>query len=114
MPSYEPVDAAHLHAYTLGDAALEAEIAVIFRQQAKGLRARIGQNTPRAERLRALHTLKGAAASLGAFELAARCRDAEHVLLENRQAGAARYAIDEVSGALDAVLMYLDHRLARA
>ncbi len=114
MPYAEPVDAAHLQSYTLGDPGLEAELAAIFRQQATDLRARILREPSRAARLQALHTLKGAAASLGAFDLAARCRDAEGALEAQGRAGRAGYAVEEVCNALDAVLMHLEERVARA
>lgn len=70
-------DREHLAQYTSGDAALEAELFGLLKEQAErcldAMQATTDGNAWRA----AAHTLKGASRGVGAFELAEACQRAE-------------------------------------
>ena len=70
-------DREHLAQYTSGDAALEAELFGLLKEQAErclnAMQAATELNAWRA----AAHTLKGASRGVGAFDLAAACERAE-------------------------------------
>jgi HPt (histidine-containing phosphotransfer) domain-containing protein len=70
-------DREHLAQYTSGDAALEAELFGLLKEQAErclnAMQAATDGNAWRA----AAHTLKGASRGVGAFELAEACQRAE-------------------------------------
>lgn len=75
MPSKgRPVDLVHLTRQTLGDRALEQEVLGMFLQQLAVVHEKIGK-TDAQERIVLAHTLKGAAAGVGAFAIAD-CADA--------------------------------------
>lgn len=77
-PGPAPVfDRGHLAQYTSGDAALEAELFGLLKEQAERcLAAMSAAREPSAWRA-AAHTLKGASRGVGAFELAEACARAE-------------------------------------
>ena len=71
-------DRAHLNRYTAGDAALEAELVGLLRDQAaRCLAAMETANDANAWKA-AAHTLKGASRGVGAFELGEACQRAEN------------------------------------
>ncbi len=116
----EPVDWEHLATYTLGDRALEGEVAQLFADQAPKLRAHMLFSADLDERSQAFHTLKGAASALGAFRLAELCRTAD---MRARRALEGRETLDEAALAaearaaaeeLDTVLMFLRRRYGDA
>ena len=65
-----PVDLVHLARQTLGDRELEREVLALFVQQATTVRDRIATATV-AERTFLAHGLRGSAAGIGAFGVAA-------------------------------------------
>ena len=66
----KPVDLVHLSAQTFGDSALEAEVLTLFLSQSAVYFHAWRRATTQDARRRAAHTLKGAARSIGAWELA--------------------------------------------
>lgn len=70
-------DTAHLARYTGGDAALEAELAGLLRDQAERCLAAMEAADDPAAWKAAAHTLKGAARGVGAFALGEACQRAE-------------------------------------
>lgn len=68
--SAKPIDLAHLGQQTMGDDALEAEILSMFSAQSEIYMNMILKSCDSATRIRAAHSLKGAARSIGAFDLA--------------------------------------------
>ena len=67
----EPFDRAHIARYTLGDAALEAEIIAIFQGELGKLLEAIRSAASDQDWGFATHSLKGAARAIGAWEIAA-------------------------------------------
>ena len=65
----EPVDRVHLARQTLGDRGLELEVLRMFDQTARAYFGRIEQSTNVDDLIRHLHTLKGAAAGVGAVAI---------------------------------------------
>ena len=91
------VDFAVLEAMTAGDQAVSEEVLDLFVEQAALWSIMLD---PRAEGWRdGVHTIRGAAAGIGAHDLATRCAEAE--MLEVRQAAPA---LERVRTALDAAL----------
>ena len=71
-----PIDLDHLGRQTMGDKALEAEVLRMFARQIRVCLQDIGEGDP--ERVKAaLHLLKGAARSVGAFAVAERAEACE-------------------------------------
>ena len=68
VPDDTPVDRTHLSRMTLGDAALEREVLVLFERQSDKLLARLADMPADAAAL--AHTLKGSARAIGAFAVA--------------------------------------------
>lgn len=64
------VDLAHLDQYTLGDRDLQAELLQLFRDQLKSQAEELLSCTDAAAWKSAVHTLKGAARSIGAGQVA--------------------------------------------
>ncbi len=75
--SAKPIDLAHLGNQTMGDEALEIEILSMFSVQSAIYLKMILTTCDAATRIRAAHSLKGAARSIGAFELADLAEQAE-------------------------------------
>lgn len=75
--SAKPIDLAHLGRQTMGDEALEAEILSMFAVQSEIYLKMILKSCDSPTRIRAAHSLKGAARSIGAFDLADLAADAE-------------------------------------
>lgn len=68
--SQKPIDLVYLSSQTMGDRALENEILGMFAAQLPQYAKLIETSVDREEMFRAAHTLKGAARSVGAFQLA--------------------------------------------
>jgi len=66
----KPIDLVHLGQQTMGDEKLEAEILSMFVAQSGIYLKMILRSCDSTTRIRAAHSLKGAARSIGAFELA--------------------------------------------
>jgi len=112
MTAHPAVDLDHLARYSGGDAALEAEVFALFRQQVQ-MWIRLLQPGADAESwASAAHALKGSARSIGAAALASACEAAETV----RAAGPAQRAIaaEEVRRCADAAIHFLDKHTYKA
>lgn len=73
----KPVDLVHLGNQTMGDEALETEILSIFKSQSQIYMKMMLNSCDVTNRIRAAHSLKGAARGIGAFELAERAAEVE-------------------------------------
>jgi HPt (histidine-containing phosphotransfer) domain-containing protein len=104
-----PIDLEHLSRQTLGDPGLEAEVLRLFDQMSRTYYARLEASTTVDELLRNLHTLKGAAAGVGAFALAELARDAEQELREGGPVNPER--IDDLAVAVQEVSEFIEDRL---
>jgi HPt (histidine-containing phosphotransfer) domain-containing protein len=80
-----PIDRVHLAKQTLGDPGLELEVLRMFDETARVYFGRLERSTSVEELLRHLHTLKGAAAGIGAVTIAklAATSGAEHRSIQN-------------------------------
>jgi HPt (histidine-containing phosphotransfer) domain-containing protein len=74
-PDDGPIDLAHLRRMTLGDAALEREVLIMFSAQASRLAGALAAKPADAGAL--AHTLKGSARAIGAFAVADAAADLE-------------------------------------
>lgn len=74
---HHPIDMAHLARQTLGDPGLEEEVLRMFDTMSQVYFGRIETSTGIDDLLRHLHTLKGAAAGVGASRIAALAAAAE-------------------------------------
>lgn len=79
---YRPIDMMHLARQTLGDKGLELEVLRMFDEAASVYFGRIERSTTVEELLRNLHTIKGAAAGIGATAVASLAATAERELRE--------------------------------
>ena len=73
----KPVDLVHLGSQTQGDEALEAEVLSMFKTQSQIYMKMMLNSCDVTNRIRAAHSLKGAARGIGAFELADRAGEVE-------------------------------------
>ncbi|MEQ8559208.1 MAG: Hpt domain-containing protein [Henriciella sp.] len=107
MAETTDLDLDHLLSMTGGDVDLAEEVIDIFRQQVEIWSRLLDPRAPASQWADAAHTLKGAALSIGAHELAERCRVAEQTGREvpPTPAGAALLlndVKDEIAATLDA------------
>jgi HPt (histidine-containing phosphotransfer) domain-containing protein len=107
-----PIDGDYLRRQTLGDAALEAEVLRLFDQMARVYYGRLETSTDLEALLMHLHTLKGAAAGIGAIGLTELARVAEAELLAGAPVNPER--IDDIGMALQEVCGFIADRLAAA
>lgn len=102
-----PFDRAHFDHMTGGDAALQAEIIVLFRAQTQAWAQLLAADANWRD---AAHTMKGSARGIGLWSLAAACEAAEQAG-EDEGAGLA-HALDKVRAALDEALAALEPSVA--
>lgn len=107
MSKQTEIDLDHLLSMTGGDADLAEEVIDIFRQQAEIWSRLLDPRAPASQWSDAAHTLKGAALSIGAHELAGVCEKAEQAGrdLPPTTAGAALLlndVKDEIAATLEA------------
>jgi HPt (histidine-containing phosphotransfer) domain-containing protein len=107
-----PIDLQHLSNQTLGDPALELEVLRLFDEMSHVYYGRLERSTTVPEILRNLHTLKGAAAGIGAFGLAQLARVAEIELREGAPVNPER--IDDLNVAVEEVSAFIAQRLKNA
>jgi len=107
-----PIDMEHLSRQTLGDPGLEEEVLRLFDQMTHTYYERLEISTSVDELLRNLHTLKGAAAGVGAFGLAELARVAEQELREGAPVNPER--IDDLAVAVQEVSAFIGDRLRAA
>jgi HPt (histidine-containing phosphotransfer) domain-containing protein len=107
-----PIDIEHLSKQTLGDEGLEIEVLRLFDEMSHVYYARLEQSTSVADLLRNLHTLKGAAAGIGAFGLAELARVAEAELRQGSPVNPER--IEDLNVAVEEVSAFIAQRLKDA
>jgi HPt (histidine-containing phosphotransfer) domain-containing protein len=99
----------HLSRQTLGDPGLEAEVLRLFDQMVRVYFGRLEAASGSEDQLRHLHTIKGAAAGIGAFGLAQLARTAEEDVrggsgLTPERVADLGIAVQEVSGFITEML----------
>jgi HPt (histidine-containing phosphotransfer) domain-containing protein len=104
-----PIDLDHLSRQTLGDHGLEQEVLRLFDEMSHVYYKRLEVSTTVDELLRNLHTLKGAAAGIGAFGLAELARVAEVELRAGGPVNPER--IDDLAMAVQEVSAFIGDRL---
>ena len=107
-----PIDLEHLSKQTLGDPGLELEVLRMFDEMSHVYYHRLEESTTVPDLLRNLHTLKGAAAGIGAFGLADLARVAETELREGAPVNLER--IDDLNVAVEEVSAFITQRLKAA
>lgn len=115
FPSEEirrPIDLDHLSKQTMGDPGLEEEVLRLFDEMSRVYYGRVEASTTIDELLRHLHTLRGAAAGVGAFALAELARVAETELREGAPVNPER--IDDLDMAVHEVSAFIAERLKDA
>jgi hypothetical protein len=110
--AYLPLDLAFLAKQTLGDDALADEILRLFDTMAHTYMERIVQSPSPEAMLPHLHTLKGASAGVGAFDLREMVRVAEASIQAGR--GLDPEAVADLSVAVEAVSAFIAHRIELA
>ncbi len=107
-----PIDLDFLSRQTLGDPGLEQEILRLFDQMSHTYFARVETSTNVPDLLHNLHTLRGAAAGVGAKALAELARVAEAELRQGGPVNPER--IDDLGIAVQEVSAYIGARLKDA
>ena len=95
---YQPIDMAHLEKQALGDKGLEGEVLRMFDQMSHVYYRRLETSTTVEDLLRHLHTLKGAAAGIGAKRIAELARMTEEELRAGKPVNPER--IDDIGIAI--------------
>ena len=107
-----PIDMAHLSRQTLGDHNLELEVLRLFDEMSHVYFGRLETSTTVEELLVNLHTLKGAAAGIGAFGLAELTRVTESELKAGAPVNPER--IDDLHVAVEELSSFIAQRLQQA
>lgn len=104
-----PIDLAHLSCQTLGDHNLELEVLRLFDEMSHVYYGRLETSTTVPDLLTNLHTLKGAAAGIGAFGLAELARVTESELRAGAPVNPER--IDDLHVAVEELSAFIAQRL---
>jgi HPt (histidine-containing phosphotransfer) domain-containing protein len=104
-----PIDLQFLGRQTLGDEGLEQEVLRLFDEMSHTYFHRLESSTNVSDLMRNLHTLRGAAAGVGAFALAELARVAEVELREGAPVNPER--IDDLDMAVQEVSAFIGGRL---
>ena len=107
-----PIDMAHLSRQTLGDHNLELEVLRLFDEMSHTYYSRLENSTTVEDLLVNLHTLKGAAAGIGAFGLAELARVTETELKAGAPVNPER--IDDLHVAVEELSVFIAQRLKQA
>lgn len=107
-----PIDMVHLSRQTLGDSGLEMEVLRLFDEMSHVYYERLETSTTVPDLLRNLHTIKGAAAGIGAFGLAELARVAETELREGASVNPER--IDDLHMAVEELSAFIGQYLQKA
>jgi len=107
-----PIDLVHLARQTLNDERLEVEVLRLFDEMSHVYYGRLETSTTVADLLTNLHTLKGAAAGVGAFGLAELARTAETELRGGAAVNPER--IEELRVAVEELSAFIGARLKQA
>jgi HPt (histidine-containing phosphotransfer) domain-containing protein len=105
-----PVDLAHLARYTGGDHALDAEVLTLFTGQTEQLIARLRIHLDHADAKGwrdVVHSLKGAARGIGAFELGDAAEAAEK-LDPGAQGAEASRAVEQLRSLATGVKLFVE------
>jgi len=105
-----PIDMEHLSRQTLGDPGLQEEVLRLFDEMSHVYVERLEVSTTVDELLRNLHTIKGAAAGIGAFGLAELARVAEAELRAGAPVNPER--IDDLALAAQEVSAFIGDQLS--
>ena len=105
-----PIDLEFLGRQTLGDEGLEQEVLRLFDQMSHTYFERLETSTNVSDLMLNLHTLRGAAAGVGAFGLAELARVAETELREGGPVNPER--IDDLDMAVQEVSAFITGRLS--
>lgn len=108
-PVHGPIDLRFLSAQTMGDPGLELEVLRLFDEMSHVYYGRLETSTSEADLLANLHTLRGAAAGIGAFGLAELARVAETALREGAPVNPEQ--IEDLGVAVEEVSTYIAHRI---
>ena len=100
-----PIDMDHLSRQTLGDPGLQYEVLRLFDEMSQVYFERLEVSTTVDDLLRNLHTIKGAAAGIGAFGLAELARVAEAELRAGAPVNPER--IDDLAMAVQEVSAFI-------
>ena len=107
-----PIDRVHLAKQTLGDPGLELEVLRMFDETMRVYFGRLERSTSVEELLRHLHTIKGAAAGIGAVTVAALAATTESELRDGAPVNPER--IDDLEMAIVECSTWIEARLAEA
>lgn len=110
LHKHHPIDMVHLSKQTLGDHGLECEVLRLFDQMARVYFGRLESSTTEADVLRHLHTIKGAAAGVGAWGMAELAKAAEDEIRSGMPVNPER--IDDLEIAVHEVSAFINDILA--
>ena len=99
-PQAVAIDMQHLARMTLGEQSLQREVLALFDRQADVLLPRIRCGAP-ALAASLAHTLKGSAASIGAFKVASAAESVEQIQGRTDRDAAMAVAIERLAAVLD-------------
>jgi len=105
-----PIDLNHLSRQTMGDSGLEMEVLRLFDEMSRTYYGRLETSTTVADLLVNLHTLKGAAMGIGAFQLADLARVAETELRNGVPVNPER--IEDLHVAVEELSTFIAGRIA--
>ena len=114
QPWSDAIDLDYLRRFTLGNAALEAEVLRLFSDQAPLYLEQLRTATSTKAWAEAAHTIKGSGAAIGARRLASIVEMVERLDIESAAARDEDFraqAIEAVTGALDEVRRCIDRLL---
>lgn len=104
-----PIDVDYLAKQTLGDRGLEQEVLRLFDVMVQTYMERLEASSVVDALLQNLHTLKGAAAGVGAFKLSEMARELETSLKAGEAVDPER--IDDIRMAIEEVSVFIESRL---
>ncbi len=107
--NHGPIDLGHLSRQTLGDLGLEAEVLRLFDEMSHTYTRRLEESTTVDDILRNLHTIKGAAAGVGAFGLMELARVTESELRAGAPVNPER--IDDLAMAVEELSVFIAQRI---
>lgn len=110
--SVGPIDMEHLSNQALGDENLALEVLRLFDEMSRTYYARLETSTSVPQLLEHLHTLRGAAAGVGAFALAELAKTAETELRAGEQVNPER--IDDIGIAVHEVSAFIAEQIKTA
>lgn len=108
---HQPIDRVHLARQAMGDKGLECEVLRMFDTMSRACFIRLETSTTVDDLLRHLHTLKGAAAGVGAWGIADLARTAEEELRAGGLVNPER--IDDIDMAVQECSAYIGELLEK-